>query len=82
MTVFAAQARGIEDAVLTFLGEQEIEPEEVTLPGSPDWGRLDKLDGNNPTRAHTPKRAGAVAVATFGFSTRRSANELPWNTFT
>lgn len=64
MAVFPAQARSLEDAVLTLLGEQEIEPEEVT-------------ETNDRTRPHTPKRAGAVAVA-FAFSPRRPANELPW----
>ncbi len=76
VTIFAAQARGIEDAVLTLLGEQEMDPAEVTETGTPVWGRLDRLEAN--TRAHAPKRVGAVA--TFRFApTRRSENELPWS---
>ena len=80
--VFAAQASGIEEAVLTLLGEQKIEADEVTQTGlsAPDWGRLAKLDRNDATMAHTGKKVGAVA--TFRFASRRSDTELPWTALT
>ena len=60
----------LEDAVLTLLGEQEIEPDEVTAP---DWGKLEKLD---QTKDHVPTRARGVPV--FHFAKRRCPDELPW----
>jgi hypothetical protein len=78
ISVFAAEASGIEDAVLTLLGEQEIEPEEVTATGlsAPDWGRLAKLDRDSATLAHAGQKVATVAP--FRFTNRRSPNELPW----
>lgn len=66
----------LEDAVLTLLGEREIEPDEVTEPGTaaPDWGKLERL---GQTMAHVSRRPRAVPV--LRFARRRSPNELPWS---
>lgn len=74
--VFPEQARGIEDAVLSLLGEQAQESAEPTLNGTPDWGKLDRLEPEAHTRQHTNRVARR---APFKFATRRSAEELPWS---
>ena len=66
--LFRTQTRGIEDAVLTLLGEQALETAEDTEPGAPGWGGLE------PLRLRTPS-------APLQFFARRSADELPWSTF-
>jgi hypothetical protein len=69
----------LEDAVLTLLGERELEPDEVTEPGaaSPDWGKLEQLEKDCQTRQHQPRRARPVPI--IYFSRRRSDDELPWS---
>lgn len=76
IAVFSIQASGIEDAVLSLLGEQAQEAAEPTMTGTAEWARLDKIQAESETRAHSSKR---VAVRTpFKFSARRSPDELPW----
>ena len=77
ISVFPVQARGIEDAVLSLLGEQAQESAEPTLSGTPDWGLLDRLEPEAHTRQHSSRVATG---ARFKFATRRSAEELPWST--
>ena len=66
----------LEDAVLTLLGEQGLEAEEVTEPGAagPDWGKLEKLEKETKQSAPKPATRGQA----FHFARRRSADELPW----
>ena len=66
----------LEDAVLSLLGEGNLDSEEVTETGTPDWGRLAKLERKN----EETRVAKRVIVSSIRFAERRSANELPWNT--
>lgn len=79
VTTVEPQPRSLEDAVLTLIGERELETDEVTEPGapSPDWGRLEQVDRAAQTRAPRPPRAGTA----IHFAPRRSPHELPWSTF-
>lgn len=82
VTLFRAQTRSLEDAVLTLIGERELDTgeitetgSEITETGSRAWGRLDRLDRGEQQTRHA-KRPGAVT--TIRFAARRSAHELPW----